>query len=167
MAKCHVKGLVELQATLREANKKAAARAGDQGLRAGASFLAGQMRAAAYAKPMRPGYQSTGKLRGSLRFSVGIKGRAKLKAWVKLGLAPGESRILFYYKTLERGRMAYQRRFAKVKGARRFLVRGHLSPLRPFFWRTWNANKGKVAEIIAQVTLQALGQEVGLKRKGK
>jgi hypothetical protein len=111
------------------------------------------MRRGAYAAPLVKGYKRTNKLRQSLRSAVGKKPANKGKAWVGLRKIPGEKRALSYYATLESGRAGYaSKRRGAVKGS---------PPMRPFFARTWNAQRGAVGRILVEETGRALAYEAG------
>lgn len=183
MARVHIAGLDELKRQLKEFPKALQERAVNKGVRKAAATLRTAMRRGAYAAPLVKGYKRTNLLRNSLRSAVARKPQFKGKAWVGLKKIPGRQRPLSYYKTLEVGRKPYQRkginrprmvgkmgrllhRNAKRTGA---AVAG--SPaMRPFFNRTWLANRARVGAILVEETRKALAYEAGKaygKSKGK
>lgn len=150
-AKVTIVGLAELQDQLKKFPEKVQTRAINKGVRKAGATLRTAMRRGAYAAPLAKGYRKTNKLRWSLRSVVGKKPANKGKAWVGLKKIPGQSRALNYYKTLEYGR----------KGSR---------PLRPFFERTWSAQRNTVGQIMVRETAAALAYEAGrayAKSKGR
>lgn len=148
MAAVKIKGLEALRESLKEFPAKVQQRATNTGVRKASSKLTTVLRRAAYAAPLAKGYKRTGKLRRSLRAQVGKTPANKGKAWVGLKKAPGEKRVLNYYKTLEFGRSAYT---SKGRGA----VAGN-KPLRPFFMRAWLASRATIGSILVTETEKAL-----------
>jgi hypothetical protein len=98
-----VKGAVELAELLKQLPEKAALKASRTGLSKSAARLRTYIR--------RSVPRKSGKLRAAIRSAVARKSPT---AFVKLGKIKGESKIRFYYKTLEYGRKAYARK--KVLG---------------------------------------------------
>jgi hypothetical protein len=142
MAKFRIAGLDFLKAELKTFPDKVQTRVIQTGVRKAAAQLRTAFRRGAYAAPLAPGYRRTGKLRLALRSQVGRKPKNKGKAWVGLKKIPGEGRARNYYRTLEFGR----------KGG---------PPLRPFFGKVWNAQRGTVGAILVAETRKALAHEAG------
>lgn len=162
MAQVTIKGMDALKATLKQFPQALQNRAVATGVRKAAATLRTAMRRGAYAAPLAKGYKRTNKLRNSLRSAVARKPQFKGKAWVGLKKIPGRQRPLSYYVTLEKGRKGYN---SKRRGA----VRGTF-PMRPFFNRTWLANRERVGQILVEETRKALAFEAGKaygKAKGK
>lgn len=153
MAKIELKGFDALRAELKKFPEKVQARAVQTGVRKAASNLRTAMRRGAYAKILTKDRKRTNKLRYSIRSAVGKRPQYKGKAWVGLKLAPGETKVLSYYKTLERGRKAYT---SKRRGS----VRGS-PPLKPFWERTWQSQRAAVREILIRETQKAIAYEAG------
>lgn len=152
-AKVEIHGLAALREQLKEFPAKLQARAINTGVRKAATQLRTAMRRAAYAAPLAKGYKRTNKLRQSLRSAVGKKGANKGRAWVGLKKIPGQKQALSYYSTLEFGRNAYA-------GKRRGAVKGS-PPMRPFFARTWTAQRGRIGAVLVEETGRALAYEAG------
>jgi len=152
MAACRLDGLPELRETLKKFPEALQARAVQTGVRKASAKLRTALRRGAYAK-MAKGYKRTNKLRMSLRSAVGKKPKFKGKAWVGLKKAPGESKVLHYYKTLDRGRKGYtSKRRGKVAGS---------PPLKPYFEKTWQAVRGTIESIMIEETKRAIAFEAG------
>jgi hypothetical protein len=152
MAKVTIHGLEALIAELKKFPEAVQARATQTGVRKASAKLRTAFRQAAYAKLVK-GYRRTNRLRNSIRSAVGKKARYKGKAWVGLKVAPGESKVLSYYKTLEFGRKAYT-------GKRRGAVAGS-PPLKPFWAKTWTTNRAGAQQIMVEETKRALAFEAG------
>lgn len=151
MAAVRIAGLEELRRQLAEFPKALQERATAKGVRKASATLRTALRRGAYAAPLAKGYKRTNRLRNSLRSAVARKPGNKGKAWVGLKKIPGTARPLSYYKTLETGRKPYS---SKKRGA----VRGSF-PMRPFFRRTWEANKIMVGNVLVEETRKALAYE--------
>lgn len=116
------------------------------GMRKSSKVLAMYLQQAAPAK--------TGMLRKAMRVKKVRAPRGLLKYQVGLRSAKGESKVRFYYKTLE---------LQSKRGA----------PLHPFFMQTWEAHKVEIAQLIVDNTRQAVYDEaariyrrtMGLKKK--
>jgi hypothetical protein len=171
MARVHIVGLDALRESLKEFPKALQERAVNKGVRKAAATLRTAMRRGAYAAPLAKGYKRTNKLRNSLRSAVARKPQFRGKAWVGLKRIPGNQRPLSYYKVLEKGRKPYTRRgrtaahiAALSKRQRRrgagSAVAGSF-PMRPFFNRTWLANRARVGAILVEETKKALAYEAG------
>ena len=179
MARVHIAGLDALKEALKEFPLALQERAVNKGVRKAAATLRTAMRRGAYAAPLAKGYKRTNKLRNSLRSAVARKPQFRGKAWVGLKKIPGEQRPLSYYKVLEKGRKPYTRRgrTAAAIGAmskrQRRKAGGAVAgsfPMRPFFARTWLANRARVGAILVEETKKALAYEAGkayAKSKGK
>ena len=153
MARIEILGLDALRDSLKQFPDKLQTRAVNTGVRKASAQLRTALRRGAYAAPMARGYKRTNKLRQSLRSAVGKKPGNKGKAWVGLKKIPGGKRALSYYATLEHGRAGYtSKRRGAVKGS---------PPMRPFFAKTWNAQRARVGRILVDETAKALAYEAG------
>ena len=151
MAKVEVLGFKELQDELRKFPEAVQAQALQTGMRKAVGKLRTALRRAAYSKVAK-GYKRTNKLRQAIRSAVGKRAENKGKAWVGLKKVPGESRVRFYYKTLEFGRKAYSRKRGPVKAT---------PPMKPFFVRTVAANQAATMQILIQETQRAIALAAG------
>ena len=162
--------MAELVESLKQFPEAVQERAIKDGVSKGARDLAVAMRRAAYAAPAKTPAGFTGTLRRAIRAVVGRHGDALGKAWIGLKKIRGESRLRFYYKTLEYGRKPGKRKIAGSAYARRWggrkhykyrAVAGTAEPLRPFFVAAWRANKDAIADDIVEATAAAVYAEAG------
>lgn len=164
-----LKGAAELIDAMRQFTPQVKAAAVRDGVAVAARDLAATMRTAAYLAPAKTPKGFTHRLRKALRAVIG-KGSLLGFAWVGLERIPGESRVRYYYKTLEAGRGPSKRRVGKSAGkvgahrlhdqvAPRAAVAGTNHPLRPFFAAAWAADREKTAQLIVDATRAALYRE--------
>jgi hypothetical protein len=149
--KVEIIGIEQLREQMKKFPDKVVTRVINKGVRKASATLRTALRRGAYAAPLVVGYRKTNKLRQSLRSIVGKKPANRGKAWVGLKKIPGQGQSLNYYSTLEYGR----------KGGK---------PLRPFFFKTWAAQRGPVGRVLVEETGKALAYEAGkayAKSKGR
>ena len=137
-----ITGAVELAKLLEQLPEKAALTASRRGLAKSAARLRTYMRRAAP--------RLSGKLRQAIRSAVA---RKSAQAFVKLGKIPGESKIRFYYKTLEYGRKPHKRKGKARAGSPQMATN--------FFGWTFERHKTEIAQMTVNETRTALLKETG------
>jgi len=171
-----IKGARELIEELKLFGPDVAAAAIKDGVGKAARELATATRRAAYAGAPKTPKGFKGTLRKAIRAVVGKRGDGFGKAWVGLKRIRGESRVRFYYKTLEFGRKPSKRTDRKrgkhqvIDRFRRPInrwafhkskVAGSQHPLRPFFAAAWRANRERIAQTIVDATRAAVFVRAG------
>jgi HK97 gp10 family phage protein len=153
MAAVQILGVEQLKRELSKFPEAVQARAVQAGVRKAAGKLRTALRRAAYSQMKVRDRKRTNKLRQAIRSAVGKRGTNKGKAWVGLKKVPGESRIRFYYKTLEFGRKPYSKKGrGKYAGS---------PPMKPFWRTTVNATSGETMRILIEETQRAIAYEAG------
>ena len=139
-------GVDFLQEQMKRFGPEVTRRAGDQGTRKAARFLARSLRNATPRGPT-----------GLFRRSIGFK-YYRRTGWAKVGLRKPktESKLAFYYKTLEYGRSPYRKRGRK--GGAYFNYDGS-SAMKPFFGRTVSRLAPAVSQKMIDETTEALFTE--------
>jgi hypothetical protein len=154
-----LKGAAELAACLQQMPDTAAVKAQRTGLSKGANRLRTYIRRAAPRK--------SGKLRNAIRSALS---RKKLVAYVKLGKIRGESKIRFYYKTIEYGRKAHMRgppkkgivnRLKRAVGRGKYPVAASPQMATNFFGWAFVHHKTEIAQLVVSETRVALFKNAG------
>jgi hypothetical protein len=135
-----LKGAEELAALLEQLPEKAALKASRTGLAKSAARLRTYIRRAAPRKD--------GKLRLAIRSAVA---RKSPQAFVKLGKIRGESKIRFYYKTLEFGRKPHKRKGKPRAGSPQMATH--------FFNYAFARHRTEIAQMTVEETRKAIFKE--------